>query len=156
MNLFPMLGLLLLGAAAGAVPTAIWYSGHIREIRNLMSQASASDTHANGSAARANTRRSTRLARAIPVVLIGVGSNQNFQQQCETSVVNAHGCGLIVHEHLQRGTPILVKLIETGATREATVVLVTSIEPGSWLVGLEFYEPGNFWGIVDPPADWTG
>jgi len=150
------LGLLLLGAAAGALPTAIWYSGHIREIRNLMSKASASDTHAHGSTAPANTRRSTRLARSIAVALIGMGPNKKFYQECKTSVVNAHGCGLIVREHLERETPILVKLIETGATQEAKVVLVTSIEPGKWLVGLEFQEAGNFWGIPDPPADWVG
>ena len=155
MNPLTMFGLLLLGAAAGAVPTAIWYSGHIREIRNLMSKASEPGTHANGTTARANPRRSTRLARTIPVALIGMGANQNFHQECETSVVNAHGCGLIVHEHLERGTPILVKLIETGATQEATVVLATSIEPGRWLVGLEFQAAGNFWGIEDPPADWA-
>jgi len=27
-------------------------------------------------------------------------------------------------------------------------------ENGSWLTGLEFDSPSNFWEIENPPADW--
>ena len=27
-------------------------------------------------------------------------------------------------------------------------------ESASWLTGLEFERPNNFWEIEDPPADW--
>ena len=70
-------------------------------------------------------------------------------------VVNAHGCGVIVREQLKKGTLVMVKLVSNGRSKKGRVVLVIPLPANaSWLTGLEFDSPSNFWGIENPPADW--
>jgi hypothetical protein len=59
--------------------------------------------------------------------------------------VNAHGCGVIVHERLKNETPVMVKLIANGAIAKGRVVLaIQLLENASWLLGVEFDTPGTF------------
>ena len=70
-------------------------------------------------------------------------------------VVNAHGCGVIVPELLKNETRVLVKLVSNGSSKEGRVVLAIPLsENFSWLLGVEFDSPGNFWEVDNPPADW--
>lgn len=70
-------------------------------------------------------------------------------------VVNAHGCGLIAHTNLSKGSPVKVKMVSNGASKEALVVIaIPIVEATSWLLGLEFETPENFWKVENPPADW--
>lgn len=103
-----------------------------------------------------NVRRSTRLSRRIPIVITSLDPAHNFSGKYETAVVNAHGCGILVPEMLEKGTPVAVELISSGRSKNARVVLAITIAEGaSWLLGLEFESPaGNFWEIEDPPEDW--
>ena len=49
----------------------------------------------------------------------------------------------------------MVELVSNGATKKGRVVLtVPLLENFSWLLGLEFDSPGNFWEVDHPPADW--
>ena len=107
-----------------------------------------------------DARRSTRLSRLIPVVITSIDPACSFSERYETTVINAHGCGVIVGERLERGTPVTVELISNGRSKKARIVLVISLakdpsRDASWLLGLEFDSPaGDFWGIENPPADW--
>lgn len=102
-----------------------------------------------------DTRRSTRLSRQIPIVISSLDPAQNFSGKYETVVVNAHGCGVILPERLKNETPVTVELISNGRSKKARIVLAISlVEGASWLLGLEFESPGNFWEIKNPPADW--
>ena len=103
-----------------------------------------------------DTRRSTRLSLRIPVVVTHPDPTCDFREPCETVVINAHGCGVIVHKRLENGTPVLVELVSTGASKKAHVVAaVPTLEATAWLLGLEFDSPEkNFWGIEHPPPDW--
>ncbi len=105
-----------------------------------------------------NVRRSTRLSRQIPVVITSLDPARNFCGEYETIVVNAHGCGVIVRELLEKETPVTVELVSNGRSKKGRIVLVISLVEGtSWLVGLEFDNPaGDFWEIENPPADWRG
>jgi len=91
-------------------------------------------------------------------MITSVDPAHNFSGKYETVVVNAHGCGVIVRERLEKETPVTVELISNGRSKKARSVLVISLVEGtSWLLGFEFDSPaGDFWEIENPPADWQG
>jgi hypothetical protein len=49
-----------------------------------------------------NVRRSTRLARQIAIVITSLDPALNFSGKYDTVVVNAHGCGVILPERLEK------------------------------------------------------
>ena len=100
-------------------------------------------------------RRSTRLSLQIPVVVTSLDPACDFHKECKTAFVNAHGCAIIVRERLPDETPVMLKLVSNGALKKGRVVLaVALLESVSWLLGVEFDRPGNFWEVENPPADW--
>ena len=104
---------------------------------------------------RNDVRRSTRLSLQIPVVVTSLDSTFDFYKECKTVFVNAHGCAIIVRERLADETPVMLKLVSNGALKKGRVVLaVALLESVSWLLGVEFDSPGNFWELENPPADW--
>jgi hypothetical protein len=101
------------------------------------------------------TRRSTRLSLEIPVVLTSIDPAYAFRKECKTVVVNAHGCGVIVPERLKNETPVMLNLVSNGAIKNGRVVFaIPLLEDLSWLLGVEFDIPGNFWEVENPPTDW--
>jgi hypothetical protein len=90
-------------------------------------------------------------------VIASLAPARNFSGKYKTVVVNAHGCGVIVSERLEKETRVTVELISTGRSKQARIVLAISlVESGSWLLGLEFDSPArDFWEIENPPADWA-
>jgi hypothetical protein len=89
------------------------------------------------------------------VVITSLDPTCDFREECKTVVVNAHGCGVIVHGQLKKtGTMVMVELVSTGANKKACVVTTISVEAGSSLLGLEFDGPENFWRVENPPQDW--
>ena len=114
------------------------------------SQHTALERHKN------DVRRSTRLSRQISILITSLDPAHSFSGQYETIVVNAHGCGVILPERLEKETPVVVEVISNGRNRRAKVVLAIAVVEGvSWLLGLEFDSPsGIFWEIENPPADW--
>jgi hypothetical protein len=102
-----------------------------------------------------DARRSIRLSLRIPVLVTSLDSARDFYEECKTAFVNAHGCAIIVRERLPDETPVMFKLVSNGALKKGRVVLaVALLESVSWLLGVEFDSPGNFWGVENPPADW--
>jgi hypothetical protein len=100
-------------------------------------------------------RRSTRLALQIPVILTSLDPAYSFRKECKTAIVNAQGCGIVVPQLLDNQTPVTVELVSNGASRRGHVVLaIPLLENFSWLLGVEFDCPGNFWEVENPPADW--
>ena len=101
------------------------------------------------------SRRSTRLPLEIPILVTSLDPACDFHKKCTTTLVNAHGCGIIVQERLADETPVMLTLDSTGTSKKGRVVLaVPLLESVSWLLGVEFDAPENFWGIENPPADW--
>jgi hypothetical protein len=102
-----------------------------------------------------DSRRSTRLPLHIPVIVTALASESDLHTECTTVFVNAHGCAVIVPEPIKSGTPVLLKLVSNGSSKEGRVVLAISLpENFSFLLGVEFDSPGNFWEVDKPPADW--
>src|ERR1700674_4435277 len=101
-------------------------------------------------------RRSTRLPLEVPVLLTSLDDAVTFSEQCNTTLVNAHGCGLIVPRVLAHGIRVRLEIVSAQRHTTARVAEVVPLggDPETWLVGLELDVPGNFWGIEYAPSDW--
>src|SRR5467141_1225025 len=101
-------------------------------------------------------RRSTRLPLEVPVLLTSLNAAVTFSEQCNTTLVNAHGCGLIVPRALAHGIQVRLEIVSAKRHTTARVAEVVPLggDPETWLVGLELDIPGNFWGIEYAPSDW--
>lgn len=80
-----------------------------------------------------------------------------FSEQCNTTLVNAHGCGLIAPRAIAQGLQVRLEIVSAKRHTTARVEEVVPLggEPETWLVGLELDVPGNFWGIDYAPSDWN-
>jgi hypothetical protein len=101
-------------------------------------------------------RRSTRLPLEVPVQVTTLDPASPFSIQCNTTLVNAHGCGLIVPHALAQGIQVRLEIASAKRHTTARVAEVVPLggDPETWLVGLELDVPGNFWGIEYAPSDW--
>ncbi len=101
-------------------------------------------------------RRSTRLPLEVPIRVTSLDPAHPISEDCNTTLVNAHGCGLIAKQEIPRGTRVRLEIV---AARRHTTAVVSEVvplggNPETWLIGLELDVPGNFWGIDYAPADW--
>ena len=101
-------------------------------------------------------RRSTRIRWQIPIQITSVDPNRIFNEKCETVAVNAHGCGVICHIPLEKGTAVKLGLLPEKQEVMAHVADVVKLgEDGrAWLLGLQLDVPANVWGVRTPPHDW--
>src|ERR1700732_1732793 len=101
-------------------------------------------------------RRSTRLPLEVPVLVTSLDAAVPFSEQCNTTLVNAHGCGLIAPRALAHGIQVRLEIVSAKRHTTARVAEVVPLggDPETWLVGLELEVPGNFWGIEYAPTDW--
>jgi len=101
-------------------------------------------------------RRSTRLPLEVPVLVTSLDAASSFSEPCNTTLVNAHGCGLIVPRAIKQGIQVRLEIVSAKRHTTALVAEVVPLggDPETWLVGLELEVPGNFWGIEYAPADW--
>jgi hypothetical protein len=101
-------------------------------------------------------RRSTRLPLEVPVRVTSLAHDFAFSEQCNTTLVNAHGCGLIAPASLIKGIQVRLEIVSAKRHTTARVAEVVPLggDPETFLVGLELDAPGNFWGIEYAPSDW--
>lgn len=101
-------------------------------------------------------RRSTRLPLEIPVLVTSLNSAAPSSAQCNTTLVNAHGCGLIAPREFAQGIQVRLEMVSAKRYTTARVAEVVPLggDPPTWLIGLELDAPGNFWGIEYAPSDW--
>jgi PilZ domain-containing protein len=101
-------------------------------------------------------RRSTRLPLEVPVRVTSLSADYPFSESCHTTLVNAHGCGLISPGAIAKGIQVRIEIVSAGRHTTARVAEVVPLggQPETWLVGLELDTPGNFWGIEYAPSDW--
>jgi len=91
------------------------------------------------------------------VIVASLNPADDFSENCTTMVVNAHGCGVTASKELRLGTRVQITLPAEARTATARVVHVVRLSEhhqGSWLLGMEMEEHGNFWGIPHAPGDW--
>lgn len=102
-------------------------------------------------------RRGTRITRRIPLTVISLDPKQPLAEATTTLVVNLQGCGVLLSRPLAVGTLVRLEVLlaaKTGvAARVANCISLGEFEK-TWLVGLVLDQPGNIWGVQDPPDDW--
>lgn len=101
-------------------------------------------------------RRSTRLPLEVPVLVTSLDPAVAFSEQGNTTLVNAHGCGVIAQRGIACGVRVRLEIVSAKRHTTAQVVEVVPLggDPETWLLGLELDVPGNFWGIDYAPSDW--
>ena len=103
------------------------------------------------------TRRSTRIRVEIPVSITSLDRMRPFAERCMLLVVSAQGCGFRSTRAVQLETPIMIADLPGGSTVTARVANCLPLGEGGkhFLIGAALYNPGNVWGIADPPEDWN-
>ncbi len=101
-------------------------------------------------------RRSTRLPLEVPILVTSLDPSFEFSEECITTLVNAHGCGLVVQRSFPRDLPVRLEIVPSKRQTTARVADVVPLggTPETWLLGMELDAPGNFWGIDYAPSDW--
>lgn len=103
------------------------------------------------------TRRSTRIRVEIPVSVISLDRKRPFGDRCTLLIVSAQGCGFRSSEALEVETPIMLSGLPGGGSVTGRVAncLPLGSDGKYFLIGAALYTHGNFWGIENPPADWS-
>ncbi len=93
-------------------------------------------------------RRSTRLPLEIPVRVAGLEGNAPFSELCNTTLVNAHGCGVVSPRAPASGLRVRLEIVSASRHTTARVVAVVPLggDPETWLVALESGGPGQLLG----------
>jgi exonuclease VII small subunit len=99
-------------------------------------------------------RRSSRIPTSV-AILVSTADGKQFSE-CQTLVVNAHGCAMLSRVKFESGAPLRLHNRE-GRKTTARVVSCEPVGPdnGSWRLGAMLERPENFWGLKDCPKDWA-
>lgn len=100
-------------------------------------------------------RSGTRISCELPAALRIQECSPILPEECVVILVNLQGCAARFHRPVQVGTTVRLESLPGGCV-DARVVNCISVEKGSnlWLLGLALEQPGNIWGVPQPPQDW--
>jgi hypothetical protein len=124
---------------------------------------SQSPTVITGSCVPAVSRRSTRIERSVPLIILGKNRmGEPFMERTVAVSLNKHGCRYASRHDYGIGTWVTLQVVGLISPEEkpSTVkaVVRTVYPPASsrelQQVGVELEMPSNVWGIVQPPSDW--
>ncbi len=106
----------------------------------------------------ANRRRSTRIDYQTPVVLSGRDAlGQTYRDETVTQIVNIHGARIRTDRKILVGMLVTVECAKTG--RGSKGVCVNTYEPSPEephaAIAMQLLQPGNIWGVENPPDDWA-
>jgi hypothetical protein len=116
-----------------------------------------------GNLTGAASRRSTRIEKSIPLIVLGQNRmGEPFMERTVSVTLNMHGCRYASRHDYGVGTRVTLQMVGLNSPEEkpATVkAIVKSVHPPASLrelqqVGVELETPANVWGIAAPPADW--
>ena len=103
-----------------------------------------------------SVRRGTRISYQMRITVRSL-DGLSFHQPCVTLVVNPQGCALRCGRPLELGTRVRLEDLPSGQAVTAKVVNCISLGKyeNFWILGLNLDEPGNVWGVANPPEDWS-
>jgi hypothetical protein len=121
---------------------------------------SASDTSA---ATGIEKRRSTRVVRAVPIIVVGTDPlGQPFRESTSTMVVDCYGCKFQSRNYVPKNSTVMVEIFHApGWDRRVVHGRVVWVQRPrthreNYQIAIELEVPGNVWGVSPPPADWFG
>jgi hypothetical protein len=112
----------------------------------------------------AESRRSTRIEKSVPLIVLGQNRmGEPFVERTVSVSLNMHGCRYPSRHDYGVGAWVTLQMVGLNSSEgtPATVrAVVRSVQPpGSsrelQQVGVELETPANVWGIVPPPEDWV-
>jgi hypothetical protein len=116
-----------------------------------------------GNIAVTGSRRSTRIEKSVPLIVLGKNQmGEPFMERTVSVSLSNHGCRYPSRHDHAVGTWVTLQVVGLMNSKEkhATVrAMVRSVHPPENLrelpqVGVELETPANVWGIVPPPSDW--
>lgn len=110
----------------------------------------------------AEKRRSTRLAKSVPIKINGTDAlGQTFHESALTVMIDCYGCKYQSTHYAPKGSTVSVEIRRLEPPRPPRVVKARVVwvqRPKTYRevyhVALAFEVPGNVWGIPWPPSDW--
>jgi len=106
-------------------------------------------------------RRSTRLDKAVPVAVQGVGAyREPYQDQVSTLSISCHGCTYNSKYEVIQGELVYLDVRSTsdgsapGASRARVKWVQNLGGKVGFQVAVELEVAGNIWGVTSPPEDW--
>lgn len=108
-------------------------------------------------------RRSTRVERVLPLVVLGqTKTGLSFQEKTSTLSLNLHGCRYSTRHEYALGSSIGLRVLQSDGETISPVIraFVRSVHPPTsprelFQVGVELEAPANIWNISPAPLDWT-
>lgn len=112
--------------------------------------------------AGARTRRSTRVAQAVSLTVMGVDAWRGpYREQVSTVSVSCHGCKYQSRYHVTKESLVILELSPSGqeggprAVRGHVKWVQRPATTGELFeTAVELESPGNVWGVASPPKDW--
>ncbi|HYL63445.1 MAG TPA: hypothetical protein VE077_12570 [Candidatus Methylomirabilis sp.] len=107
-------------------------------------------------------RRSTRVERTVPLVVLGqTKTGLSFQEKTATVSFNLHGCRYPSRHEYPIGSSIGLRVLQPDGETISPIIraFVKSLHPPSsprelLQVGVELESPANIWNISPAPNDW--
>jgi hypothetical protein len=101
-------------------------------------------------------RVGTRVSCDISAALALLNYPDLPSESCRIIVISPQECGIRFGRSLELGTRVQLQGLPTNLNVIARVANCTDLRPYEkfWFIQLTLDEPGNVWGIKDPPADW--
>lgn len=108
-------------------------------------------------------RRSTRIERNVPLVVLGqTKTGLSFQEKTATVSFNLHGCRYPSRHEYPVGSSVGLRVLEPDGETISPVIraFVKSVHPPAsprelFQVGVELESPANIWNVSPPPSDWN-
>ena len=108
-------------------------------------------------------RRSTRVERNVPLVVLGqTKTGLSFQEKTSTVSFNLHGCRYPSRHEYPVGASVGLRVLQADGETISPVIraFVKSVHPPAsprelFQVGVELESPANIWNVSPPPSDWN-
>ena len=108
-------------------------------------------------------RRSTRVERTVPLVVLGqTKTGLSFQEKTSTVSFNLHGCRYPSRHEYPIGASVGLRVLQSDGESISPVIraFVKSVHPPAsprelFQVGVELESPANIWNVTPPPSDWS-
>ncbi|HVB87537.1 MAG TPA: hypothetical protein VNK23_12825 [Candidatus Dormibacteraeota bacterium] len=109
----------------------------------------------------AEKRRSTRLVRAVPIIVVGTDAlGQPFRESTSTMMVDCYGCKFQSRNYAPKHSTVMVEIFHApGWDRRVVQGRVVWVQRPrthreNYQIAIALEVPGNVWGVSPPPADW--
>jgi len=110
-----------------------------------------------------DARRSTRIDRSVPLIVFGQNRmGEPFVERTVSTSLNLHGCRYPSRHDYGIGSWVTLQAVGLNVEPKPPAVRarVRSVHTSQssrelQQVGVELENPGNVWGVVTPPQDWT-